>query len=153
MTIAEADPRSSEVSILLRQFVEEGDQRYGTSPRTDAEALWPSCFDVEGRVFALAWLDGQPVGCGAIVPVDPITTEFRRLYVIPDYRRQGIAAKLIRWLEERARAGGFRSIRLATGVKQSEAIALYKRLGYVSIPNFPPWENDTRCRCYARILI
>jgi putative acetyltransferase len=42
---------------------------------------------------------------------------------------------------------------LATGVKQPEAIALYERLGYVSIPNFPPWENDTRCRCYARILI
>jgi putative acetyltransferase len=77
---------------------------------------------VEGRVFALAWLDGQPVGCGAIVPVDPITTEFRRVYVIADYRRQGIAEKLIRWLEERARAGGFRSIRLATGVKQPEAI-------------------------------
>jgi putative acetyltransferase len=150
MTIAEADPRSSEVSILIGQFVEEGAQRYGTS---DAEALWPSCFDVEGRVFALAWLDGQPVGCGAIVPVDPITTEFRRVYVIPDYRRQGIAAKLIRWLEERARAGGFRSIRLATGVKQPGAIALYERLGYVSIPNFSPLENDTRCRCYARILI
>jgi ribosomal protein S18 acetylase RimI-like enzyme len=64
-----------------------------------------------------------------------------------------LQAKLIRWLEERARAGGFRSIRLATGVKQPEAIALYERLGYVSIPNFSPWENDTRCRCYARILI
>jgi putative acetyltransferase len=97
MTITEADPRSSEASILIGQFVEEGDQRYG-----------------------------------AIVPVDSITTEFRRVYVIPDYRRQGIAAKLIRWLEERARAGGFRSIRLATGVKQPEAIALYERLGYVS---------------------
>ena len=32
MTIAEADPRSSEVSILIGQFVEEGAQRYGTSP-------------------------------------------------------------------------------------------------------------------------
>jgi putative acetyltransferase len=93
MTIAEADPRSSEASILIGQFVEEVGQRYGTSPRTDGEALWPSCFDVEGRVLALAWLDGQPVGCGAILPVDPITTEFRRVYVMPDYRRQGIAAK------------------------------------------------------------
>jgi GNAT superfamily N-acetyltransferase len=82
------------------------------------------------RASAVIFLGGgRPL---AIVPVDHITTEFRRVYVIPDYRRQGIAAKLIRWLEERARAGGFRSIRLATGVKQPEAIALYERLGYVS---------------------
>jgi GNAT superfamily N-acetyltransferase len=60
------------------------------------------------RASAVIFLGGgRPL---AIVPVDPITTEFRRVYVIPDYRRQGIAAKLIRWLEERARAGGFRGL-------------------------------------------
>jgi GNAT superfamily N-acetyltransferase len=145
--IAEADPRSTEAAMLIRQFVEEGGQRYGRCPRTNPEALWPERFDVQGRVFALVWLDNRAVRCGALVPIDRITTEFRRLYVIPDFRRHGLAAKLIRWLEDRAQSDGFRSIRLMTGLEQSEAIALYERLGYYLIPSFPPWENDPSSRC------
>jgi len=81
-------------------------------------------------LFAVA-RDGQgrAVGCGAIV----IGTEFgelKRMFVRPESRGQGIAAQLLGFLENEAKAKGCLTFMLETGPSQPEAIAFYARSGY-----------------------
>jgi putative acetyltransferase len=81
-------------------------------------------------LFAVA-RDGQgrAVGCGAIV----VGTEFgelKRMFVRPESRGQGIAANVLRFLENEAKARGCLTFMLETGPSQPEAIAFYARSGY-----------------------
>ncbi len=52
------------------------------------------------------------------------------LYVMPDYRRQGIAGALMRHAEDWARARGDRQIALQVFATNQPALSLYHQLGY-----------------------
>lgn len=81
-------------------------------------------------LFAVArGVQGEAVGCGAIV-LSGGAGELKRMYVRPGWRGQGIAARLLAFLEAEALARGCGEFVLETGVRQPEAIALYARLGY-----------------------
>jgi putative acetyltransferase len=45
-------------------------------------------------------------------------------------------------LEAHARSRGARVVRLETGIRQPEALALYRRRGYGYVPAFPPYDPD-----------
>ncbi|MNY57862.1 Acetyltransferase (GNAT) family protein [compost metagenome] len=55
-------------------------------------------------------------------------------------------------LEQKARAAGCREIRLETGIKQPEAIALYEKHGYRPIDLFGPYIGDPDSLCYGKSL-
>ncbi len=81
-------------------------------------------------LFAVARdAQGHAVGCGAIV-VGPAFGELKRMFVRPENRGQGIAAKLLAFLESRAQATGCTSFMLETGPSQPEALAFYASAGY-----------------------
>jgi GNAT superfamily N-acetyltransferase len=67
---------------------------------------------------------GEPGSGGA--PVG----EIKRLWVDPDHRGQGTAKALMSQAEAAARALGYVALRLETGERQPEAIALYAALGW-----------------------
>ncbi len=52
------------------------------------------------------------------------------LYVMPEYRRQGIGSALMRYAEDWARARGDRQIGLQVFQRNQAALLLYERLGY-----------------------
>ncbi|HBY78411.1 MAG TPA: GNAT family N-acetyltransferase, partial [Cyanobacteria bacterium UBA11148] len=52
------------------------------------------------------------------------------LYVMPDYRRQGIGSALMRYAENWARARGDRQIGLQVFQANQPALDLYQHLGY-----------------------
>lgn len=81
-------------------------------------------------LFAVA-RDGQgsAVGCGAIV-VGTAFGELKRMFVRPENRGRGIAAKVLAFLENEAKARGCMTFMLETGPSQPEAIAFYARSGY-----------------------
>jgi GNAT superfamily N-acetyltransferase len=58
------------------------------------------------------------------------------VYVEPAFRRQGLARLIVAALEDGAARAGHRSIVLNTGQQQPEALALYARLGYSSVPGY-----------------
>lgn len=74
------------------------------------------------------------------------------MYVRPAARGQGIARRMLDFLEDTGRALGATTIRLETGKRQPEAIALYRKCGYREVPAFPPWENDPLSVCFAKPL-
>jgi GNAT superfamily N-acetyltransferase len=58
------------------------------------------------------------------------------LYVIPDYRRQGVARSLMRRAEQLARETGSGGLTLSTAVDNLNAQALYESEGYVRDDKF-----------------
>ncbi|MDQ5849317.1 MAG: GNAT family N-acetyltransferase [Pseudomonadota bacterium] len=62
---------------------------------------------------------------------------FEDLVVLPDYRRRGIAASLLKYVIEQARADGVLRITLLTDMQNERAQALYRRLGFTGSPMRP----------------
>lgn len=88
--------------------------------------------------FFLAWLDGQPAGCGGVAFLDGFA-EVKRMYVRPQLRRQGIADALMDRLAQESLGAGRCLLRLETGVHQHAAIGFYRRHGFGDCAAFPPY--------------
>ncbi|SCX67326.1 GNAT family N-acetyltransferase [Variovorax sp. EL159] len=84
---------------------------------------------------------GTAIGCGAIV-MEPGYGELKRMYVRPENRGQGIAAKVLAFLEGEAMQRNCAMFRLETGVSQPEALSFYARSGYVRRGRFGTYPDD-----------
>lgn len=62
---------------------------------------------------------------------------FEDLVVSPDYRNQGIGARLLEHVIAQARAEGVLRITLLTDMQNEQAQVLYRRLGFVGSPMKP----------------
>ena len=56
-------------------------------------------------------------------------------------------------VETEARRRGYQELRLETGVKQPEAIALYQSAGFELIPCWGIYEQAPLSRCFAKRLV
>lgn len=104
--------------------------------------------------FLVAWVAGEPAGCGGwrTLRADPTAGEIKRMYTVERYRRRGVAATLLRAIEDSARSAGRRRLVLETGDRQPEALALYERSGYHRISNFGYYRDAEGCISYGREL-
>ncbi|WP_163444888.1 GNAT family N-acetyltransferase [Flavobacterium columnare] len=80
--------------------------------------------------------NGQVVGCGGFKEYNQETAEIKRMFVHPDQRKKGIATLLLNEIEKWANEYGYQKFILETSPKLKNAISLYKKLGYYTIPNF-----------------
>ena len=103
-------------------------------------------------VFVVAYVDGTPVGCGALRPYDDGIAEVKRMYTVPAFRGQGVAAAVLAALEDHARRFGYPVVRLETGDRQPGAIRLYERSGYRHIPPFGPYVAWADSVCFEKAL-
>jgi GNAT superfamily N-acetyltransferase len=129
------DMRSAPATMLIHALNEELSQRYPEEGanhfRLDPEEVG------EGRgVFLVVRSAGRPVACGAVRRLDAQTAEIKRMYVVPAFRGQGIARRLLTALEAESTALGISRLVLETGDRQPEALALYERAGFARIPAF-----------------
>jgi GNAT superfamily N-acetyltransferase len=65
--------------------------------------------------------------------------EVKKVYVVPSARGRGLSRVLMTAIEGVARELGETSLRLQTGEKQVEAIALYETIGYTPIDPYGPY--------------
>jgi [ribosomal protein S5]-alanine N-acetyltransferase len=79
--------------------------------------------------FLVAAINGQIVGCGAMVDRREYA-ELKRMFVLPASRGLGVGRRILAMLEARATCLGLRSMMLETGVAQPEALGLYERAGF-----------------------
>ena len=118
---------------LVEQVQEEYVQRYGGR---DAAVVDAAEFIPPRGIFLAAEVDGEPAGCGAWRVLAPGVAEVKRVYVVPGFRRRGLAQVIVADLEDGAAAAGHRSVVLNTGQEQPEALALYADLGYRPIEGY-----------------
>jgi putative acetyltransferase len=68
--------------------------------------------------------------------------EIKRVYVHPDHRGKGYAKTIMQELERRLVNRGITTARLEAGIKQYEAISLYRRYGYEQRGPFGAYAED-----------
>ena len=68
--------------------------------------------------------------------------EVKRLFVDPAARGRGVGHDLIRAVEAAAAAEGVRTLFLETGIKSSEALRLYRRIGFEDCGPFAAYRPD-----------
>ncbi len=147
----EVHPENEDLQELISRLDEDLKLRY---PHEMIYVVDFSDPKVQEMTFVVAYLSGKPVGCGGLRPLDSESKvmELKRFYVDPGSRKQGIANKMLLHLEARAMAAGCVEIKLETGIKQPEAIALYVKHGYRPIDLFGQHIGDPDSLCYGKIL-
>ena len=87
----------------------------------------------DGAILLARDEGGPVVGCVALRRIDADSCEMKRLYIRPAGRGRGVGRALAAAVIVEARGRGYRSMRLDTAPSMTEAIALYRSLGFVSI--------------------
>ncbi len=82
---------------------------------------------------------------------DTGTFEVKRLFVALTHRRLGLAAAALAAVEGSARDRGIERLRLQTGIRQPEAVALYERTGWRRIPPYAPYPAESSI-CFEKHL-
>ena len=101
----------------------------------------------------VAYKDKLAVGCGCFKKFDDQSVEIKRMYVKPEYRGQKIAASILDALEKWASELNVLSTVLETGIKQHEAIHLYRKSGYIVVENYGPYKNMAESVCMHKQLV
>lgn len=79
--------------------------------------------------FLIAWLRGEPVGCGGLKCHED-WGEIKRMWVAPEARGLGLAKRILARLEDLARASSLATVRLETNRALTEARSLYQSSGF-----------------------
>jgi DNA-binding MarR family transcriptional regulator/GNAT superfamily N-acetyltransferase len=139
------DPASPAARDVVGRYFAEIGRRFGFDPsgETEKDAL---LLAPPTGVFVVALSDGEPVACGGLQAIAPLVdgqsvVELKRMWVRDDWRGAGLGSRLLRHLEDRARALGHGTARLDTHAALTEAIGMYQRAGYRAIGRYSdnPW--------------
>jgi DNA-binding MarR family transcriptional regulator/GNAT superfamily N-acetyltransferase len=137
LEIRPADPRSDDAKRCLRAYFAELDRRsdsgFDAAAGISAE---PHEVTPPAGLFLVAYLGGEPVGCGAVKHHSGAPSEIKRMWVAESARGLGIARRILAELETDAIRSGATTARLETNKHLVEAIAMYRSAGYVEVPAF-----------------
>jgi len=120
-------PRQDAVLDLIRQSDAYAASLY---PAESNHMLDLGALDRPAVRFFVARRDGRVVGCGALVVGGDGQAELKRMFVDPATRGLKVGRDLLARIEGEARSLGVTLIQLETGIRQPEAIGLYRRFGY-----------------------
>lgn len=126
---------------LLAEYYAEIASRYPDwRPELGSTASVADMSPPGGR-FVVAYVNGEPAGCGTIRRFDETTGEIKRIFVRAEARGHGVARQVLGALEEAAAEIGYSRVVLDTGERLPEAQALFRSSGYLEIPDYNgnPW--------------
>jgi putative acetyltransferase len=133
------DPRQPDVQALLRQ---SDDYLRALYPVESNHLVSADVLATHRAVFLAARRDGELLGSIAFLVIAPGHAEMKRMFVRAEARGIGLGRRLLNALEEVACHRNITQISLETGIKQSEAIALYRTSGYQDCPPFGDYKAD-----------
>lgn len=137
--IALEPPRQDAVIDLIRQ---SDAYAAGLYPAESNHMLDLAALERPEVRFFVARREDRVVGCGALVVGADGEAELKRMFVDPATRGLKVGRDLLARIEDEAAALGVRVIRLETGIRQPEAIGLYRRFGYAECGPFSGYGPD-----------
>lgn len=109
-------------------------------------------FRLPRAAFLIAWLDGMPIGCGAITTMNEGTAHIKRVFVRSGFRGNGFGRRIMDALEKRAVELGYSVLFLETADKQLEAIGMYASMGYERVPCAGRVPDSEHSICFEKRL-
>jgi putative acetyltransferase len=148
-----SEPAVSDTTVIA---VEPADQPEVRALLSQSDAYYAALYPAESNHLVDVATPAQPnvhflvarhgvkvVGCGAlVVGADGEVAEVKRMFVVPEARGLKLGSRILGALEAAAGDEGVRVIRLETGVRQPEALGLYRRHGYVERGPFGSYRPD-----------
>lgn len=104
------------------------------------------------RTVVLAYENNRVVGCGCFKIVDKKTIEIKRMFIQENYRKTGIASRILAELETWAIELGYSGAVLETGKGQPQAIKFYQKYGYQITDNYNQFDNLEISVCLKKEL-
>jgi DNA-binding MarR family transcriptional regulator/GNAT superfamily N-acetyltransferase len=137
ITIALADPTSSDVISCFEQYFAELGKRFeaGFDPARSISAHAHELMPPSGLVL-LAHMRENPVGCGVLKIHENAVGEIKRMWVAPQARGLGLGRRLLEALELHAREARVAVLHLETNRSLIEAIQMYRGCGYQEVEAF-----------------
>jgi SsuE family FMN reductase len=130
--VLHVSPSDDAAAPLLEDLVVEYGTRYGLStPNTQLTEVPVTDFEAPDGAFLVILRAGQTIAGGAIRRYGDETAEVKRVWTHAQFRRQGLARRVLLELERAAAGLGYKRIHLTTGPRQPEARALYLAAGYL----------------------
>jgi DNA-binding MarR family transcriptional regulator len=131
------DPEHADAQYCLAEYVAELNERSprGFNPSIGATALPHQVRSPAGQFF-VAYLHGEPIGCGAVKHHPDAPAEIKRMWIAPTARGLGLGRRLLETLEACAKAGGARVAHIETSTVLGEALSLYRSAGWVEVQQF-----------------
>jgi GNAT superfamily N-acetyltransferase len=135
--ITAVDPDHPDAQHCLAEYVAELNRRSerGFDPSRGATALPHEIRPPAGEFF-VAYLHGEPIGCGAVKHHTDAPAEIKRMWIAPTARGLGLGRRLLEKLEACALGAGARVAHIETSAVLDEALALYRSAGWVEVPAF-----------------
>jgi GNAT superfamily N-acetyltransferase len=147
--ISKTDSRNSDFQLLVKMLdtdlaIRDGDDHafYAQFNKTD-----------KLKYVLVLYQDNIPVACGAIRELSEEIMEIKRMFVQPEFRRQGFAKMVVTNLEAWAQELGYAKCVLETGKNQPEAIQLYQKIGFQIIENYGQYAGIENSVCMQKILV
>jgi GNAT superfamily N-acetyltransferase len=124
------EPRTPELEICAR-WRADAFSVLKVSFEQELRSLELFASDQSHGVVLIAKVDGEPTGTCLLVeseiePNHDVSPWLAGLFVVPEHRRKGAGAVLVRAIEDQARRRGFSRLYLYT----AEAVRFYARLGW-----------------------
>lgn len=98
----------------------------------------------------VAYADENPVGCGAFKPFSEKEAEIKRMFVLPEFRGQGLGRKILKNLEYWAEESNFDFCILETSRDMPKAVKLYQKAGYSTIQSYGQYKDVETSICMKK---
>ena len=139
ISIEPEDPRQADVRRIIAESGAYLQTLYPSESTHVVEVDAPAAPDA---VFLAASRDGELLGSIALRIIAPGHAEIKRMFVRAEARGHGVGRRLLEALENAARRRNIERISLETGIRQPEAIGLYRASGYRDCPPFGTYTPD-----------
>ncbi len=149
MIIVSERPDTADAQILIAELETHLAPLY---PATSRHGYSVEKLIKQGVAFFVARQDGVPAGCGGVQVYGTEYGEVKRMFVRPQFRGLGLAKLMLEHLEQYTREHHIHLLRLETGIHQTEAIGLYERMGFQSIPPFGEYIDDPLSKFFEKKL-
>ncbi len=151
MDIRVDDLNGQEIYNLLNEHLKD---MYSVSPPESVHALDINALKNPQITFWSVWKNEKLAGCGAIKELSKTEAEIKSMRTVSEFRRQGVAAKMLSHILSEAALRNYNTLYLETGpVKYFHpAVALYKRFGFEVCGPFADYVLDPYSLFMKKVL-